>query len=75
MNVANGNLVAQQIDTTPVQGHGDLAYVLRRTYNSQAPETLPIGSGGLGQGWTLNVTEAGDTTIRVELHRAQQIAE
>ncbi|MGH2784037.1 MAG: RHS repeat-associated core domain-containing protein [Actinomycetota bacterium] len=57
VNVANGNLVLQHTDSTPVQAHGRLAYVLRRTYNSQdvAVATLP---GSLGAGWTLNVTEA-----------------
>jgi hypothetical protein len=29
VNVANGNLVVQQLDTTPVQAHGHLAQFLR----------------------------------------------
>ncbi len=61
VNVANGNLVVSQVDSTPVQGHGRTGYVLRRTYNSQASSTLDLGGGGIGDQWTLNVTTAGDT--------------
>ena len=54
VNVANGNLVVRATDSTPVQARGRLAYVLGRTYNSQAPTvaTLP---GSLGAGWQLNL--------------------
>src|SRR5207302_8767244 len=43
INVASGNLVVQQDDSTPIQAHGRLAFVLRRTYNSgdTAIATLP----------------------------------
>lgn len=59
VNVANGNLVVQQTDTTPVQAHGRFDYVLRRTYNSQddAIVTLP---GSFGKGWQLNVAQSDD---------------
>jgi RHS repeat-associated protein len=54
VNVANGNLVVQQTDSTEVQSHGQLGYVIRRTYNSQdnMTEDLP---GSLGDGWQLNL--------------------
>lgn len=59
VNVANGNLVVQQVDSAPMQGHGRLGFTLRRTYNSQDTSlvTLP---GSLGAGWQLNFGEAGD---------------
>lgn len=59
VNVGNGNLVVQATDSTPVQGHGRMAHVLRRTYNSQATTvaTLP---GSIGAGWQLNVAQADD---------------
>lgn len=66
VNVADGNLVAQVTDSTPVQAKGRWAYVLRRTYNSQdtanglgstpllsIPEAVPIGAG-----WRLNLVDA-----------------
>jgi RHS repeat-associated protein len=59
VNVANGNLVVQQTDTTPVQAHGHLAYVLRRTYNSQ-DTTLLSFPGSFGAGWNLNIAQTGD---------------
>jgi RHS repeat-associated protein len=59
INPANGNIVLQQTDSTPVQGHGDFDYVLRRTYNSQDTNLLGV-PGSFGAGWTLNVAEAGD---------------
>ncbi|HEX6487892.1 MAG TPA: DNRLRE domain-containing protein, partial [Candidatus Dormibacteraeota bacterium] len=68
VNVANGNLVLQQVDSIPVQLHGHLAIGLRRTYNSEDTALLsglgvdgvtPFG-GSIGKGWTFNVSEAGD---------------
>ncbi|MDP9073475.1 MAG: DUF6531 domain-containing protein, partial [Actinomycetota bacterium] len=59
VNVANGNLVVQQVDSTPVQGHGRLGYVLRRTYNSQ-DNPLATSSGSIGAGWQLNMAQTGD---------------
>lgn len=54
VNAANGNLSVTATDSTPVQGHGRTAYVLRRSYNSQelTAATLP---GSLGAGWALNL--------------------
>lgn len=60
VNVGNGNLVVQQADTPPVQGHGQLGLGLSRTYNSQEPASLGILGDGLGRGWTFNVSAAGD---------------
>lgn len=59
INVGNGNLVLSSTDGTPVQAHGHLAYVVRRTYNSQDAtiETLP---GSFGRGWQLNLGDTGD---------------
>ncbi|HXA43248.1 MAG TPA: fibronectin type III domain-containing protein [Candidatus Solibacter sp.] len=59
VNVANGNLVVSQTDTQVVQAHGRLAYVLRRTYNSQenTAVTLP---GSIGAGWMFNIGQADD---------------
>jgi len=59
VNVANGNLVLQQQDSTTVGGHGKLAYVVRRTYNSQ-DNLLASFPGSIGAGWVLNVADAGD---------------
>jgi RHS repeat-associated protein/uncharacterized repeat protein (TIGR01451 family) len=60
VNVANGNLVVQQTDSVPVPGHGRLGYVLRRTYNSQAPGNLDLLANSWGQGWMLNIGAADD---------------
>lgn len=59
VNAGNGNLVVQAQDSTAVQAHGRLAYVLRRTYNSSdtTAATLP---GSIGAGWQLNVGQSGD---------------
>jgi RHS repeat-associated protein len=59
VNVANGNLVVQSTDSTPIQAHGRLAFVLRRTYNSQdnVLETLP---GSFGKGWLLDLGQTDD---------------
>jgi hypothetical protein len=47
--LANGNLVVQQRDSTPIQAHGHLAYGLDRTYNSQDTTLLSFpGSFGAG---------------------------
>lgn len=59
VNPANGNLKLTAQDSTAVQGHGRLGYVLRRSYNSQEPTaaTLP---GSLGAGWALNLGHTDD---------------
>lgn len=59
VNPASGNLVAQTLDGTPIQGHGRLGYVLRRTYNSQETSALTL-PGSIGANWQLNVAEADD---------------
>ncbi|MGH9153337.1 MAG: RHS repeat-associated core domain-containing protein [Acidimicrobiales bacterium] len=59
VNVANGNLVVQAVDTTPVQAHGRLDYTLGRTYNS-ADTTLVTLPNTFGAGWTLNIAQTGD---------------
>lgn len=58
VNVANGNAVLQQLDSTPVQAQGDLAHVLRRTYNSLEPTGSPLTDVPIGAGWQLNVGQA-----------------
>ncbi|MGH7687479.1 MAG: LamG-like jellyroll fold domain-containing protein [Candidatus Dormibacteria bacterium] len=54
VNVANGNLVVQALDSTPIQSHGLFDFVLRRTYNSQdssvAATTDVNGKNGGGNG-------------------------
>jgi RHS repeat-associated protein len=59
VNAANGNLVLQQGDFTPMQIHGHLGLGLTRTYNSEDTTLLNL-PGGIGAGWTFNVSEAGD---------------
>ena len=59
VNVANGNMVLQQDDFTPVQIHGHLGLGLRRTYNSEDTSLLNL-PGSSGKGWTFNISEAGD---------------
>jgi RHS repeat-associated protein len=46
LNVANGNLVVQATDSTPVPGHGHLSYVTRRTYNSLDTPSYLANLGG-----------------------------
>jgi RHS repeat-associated protein/uncharacterized repeat protein (TIGR01451 family) len=62
VNVGSGNAVVTAVDSTPVQGRGRLAYVLRRTYNSSAAASLPL-PGSLGAGWTFNFGELGDAAV------------
>ena len=59
VNPANGNLVVQAVDSTPIQGHGRIGYVLRRTYNSKSTEALAL-PGSLGAGWMLNIGQSDD---------------
>jgi fimbrial isopeptide formation D2 family protein len=59
VNVANGNLVLQSADSTVVPGQGHLAHGLRRTYNSQAGDTVSLPASW-GRGWTLDIGWAGD---------------
>lgn len=58
VNVANGNLVVKQADSTPIQNHGDLAFSLGRVYNSQ--ENMN-GGGPLGAGWQFDIGETGES--------------
>jgi RHS repeat-associated protein len=53
-NVASGNLVVTQTDGTVIPARGHLAYVLRRTYNSQDVTTGLELPGQIGAGWVLN---------------------
>jgi RHS repeat-associated protein len=64
VNVATGNLVVQHDDIPPVQAAGDLAFNLRRTYNSHDTATVMSSLFGfdIGAGWTLNTTDLGDAT-------------
>jgi RHS repeat-associated protein len=55
LNPANGNLVVQTIDSTPVQARGRHAFVVRRTYNSQLKNGNATPPGYMGAGWLLNV--------------------
>ena len=59
VNVSNGNLVVSAQDSTPIQAHGHLAYVLRRAYNSQDTNALDH-PGSFGVGWQLNIAQADD---------------
>jgi RHS repeat-associated protein len=59
VNPADGNLVVQQTDSAPIQAHGRLSYVLRRTYNSQDSGVLAL-PGGIGAGWQFNVSQTDD---------------
>lgn len=59
VNPANGNLVVQAVDATPVQAHGRMAFVLRRTYNSKNT-TVADMPGSWGAGWQLNVGHSDD---------------
>lgn len=59
VNAASGNLVVQQLDSTPIQAHGRFSHVLRRTYNSQ-DSTVATLPGSFGAGWQLNIGQADD---------------
>jgi RHS repeat-associated protein len=69
VNIGNGNLVVQQLDSTTIQAHGRLAFVVRRTYNSQDSNLLGL-PGSLGSGWTLNVGQltTGSSALGAGLH-------
>jgi RHS repeat-associated protein/fimbrial isopeptide formation D2 family protein len=72
VNAANGNVVVEATDATPVTDHGRLGLIVRRVYNS-AEATLATLPGSLGAGWQLNVgqnddlagTGVGSTTLYV----------
>lgn len=57
VNVANGNLVVKQYDSTPVQTRGRLALALGRAYNSQ---DLMSGGGPIGAGWQFDIGETSE---------------
>jgi len=66
IDVGDGNLVVSQIDSTPIQGHGQLTFELKRVYNSQdtGNANLPI-PGGLGSGWRLMAGVEGPIALYV----------
>ena len=57
VNVANGNLVVKQFDSTPVQTKGRLALGVGRAYNSQ--DVMSDG-GPIGAGWQFDIGETGE---------------
>ncbi|MGH9127175.1 MAG: kelch repeat-containing protein, partial [Acidimicrobiales bacterium] len=60
VNVANGNLVFDENDSTAVQATGTLGLQPRRVYNSQDLAAPVAGAGGeLGAGWQLSVVNTG----------------
>ncbi len=60
VNVADGNLVVTDQDSTPVQATGSLGLQVRRAYNSQDLAAPVEQTGGeLGQGWQLSVVDVG----------------
>jgi RHS repeat-associated protein len=59
VNVANGNLVLTQLDSTPITAHGHLGFELRRSYNS-LDSTLLTLPDSMGAGWQLNIGQADD---------------
>jgi RHS repeat-associated protein len=71
VNVADGNLVVTATDGLPVQTHGRLGLVVRRTYNSQE-STIATLPGSLGAGWRLNIAQtdalAGDVATTDALY-------
>jgi RHS repeat-associated protein len=60
IDVANGNLVVQETDATPIQARGQLSFALQRTYNSQNSGVV-TPPGSLGSGWVLSLTNTGGT--------------
>ncbi|WP_181411094.1 Kelch repeat-containing protein [Nocardioides humi] len=58
VNVANGNLVVQHTDTTPVQAPGRLALGIGRVYNSQDHFSDSMNDP-LGIGWQFDLGETG----------------
>ncbi len=70
VNVANGNVMISQLDSTPFQLHGHLVLSSSRAYNSQ--ETVQPSAQGaepVGRGWTMSWVHAGDalggTSLRI----------
>jgi RHS repeat-associated protein len=67
VNVADGNLVSSQTDSTVFQLHGHLKLGTARTYNSE--EIANPGSELLGRGWSVSWVSAGDrlggTALRI----------
>ncbi len=57
VNVANGNLVLQQADTTPIQSAGRLALGTVRTYNSLSAAGYQMPTG-FAKGWSLNAMDS-----------------
>jgi RHS repeat-associated protein len=57
VNVANGNLVVKQYESTPVQTKGRLALGVGRAYNSQ---DVMSDRGPLGPGWQFDLGETSE---------------
>lgn len=64
VNVADGNLVVSQADSTPIQAHGKLTFALKRVYNSQDTGNLPIAAS-IGTGWRLMAGVEGPIALYV----------
>ncbi|MDT5105571.1 MAG: hypothetical protein QOI25_3084, partial [Mycobacterium sp.] len=60
VNVANGNLVVKQQDSTPITSHGQLGFELGRAYNSQNDMVTP---SALGVGWQFDVGRTGPSGV------------
>jgi RHS repeat-associated protein len=56
VNVANGNLLVKQTDSTQMTSHGQLGFDIARAYNSQDDVATP---GPIGTGWQFDLGRTG----------------
>jgi uncharacterized repeat protein (TIGR01451 family) len=56
VNVANGNLLLKQSDSTQMTSHGQLGFEIGRAYNSQDDVATP---GPIGTGWQFDLGRTG----------------